>query len=75
MLLDNIPLYYRLKAVGNDRTSHFLISVCNGEECVEVDAGSDLLRALTHFRRIVNGKVTPCTLCDVLHDLHYFELF
>lgn len=71
----NLTLHYRLTAVGNEHASHFLISVCANEERAEINAGKDLLRALAHFRRIADGHVTPCTLCDVLCDLQYMDLF
>ena len=70
------PILYRLHAQGNESDSHFSISVTiPDEETCEVDAGSDLLRALNYYRRIKDGNVTPCTLTEILQDLRYLDNF
>ena len=73
--LSGIPYVYRLRAVGNELHSYFLISASAPGEEEQVSAGSDLLRAVSYFNRIVKNSVTPCTLEDVWDDLTYSEIF
>ena len=46
----------------------FLIRLSLGEECAIAPVGSSLSRAAELFDLLVEGTVTPCTLCDVLED-------
>ena len=69
------PLCYRLYLCGNENTQHFSISVASSSEESEIPAGSDLLRALDYFHRIVRGSVTPCTLAEIGEDMAYSDIF
>ena len=75
ILLLGIPMVYRLHAVEEGESSRFYISVVAPNEQCEVDAGSDLLRALGCYRRIVRGSVTPCTLSEIFQDIQYLDEF
>lgn len=71
--LGDLKLHYRLEAVGDAVCSCFCISISSDEDHALVRAGSDPLRALAYYRRIVNGGVTPCTLKDVFSDMQYLD--
>lgn len=66
-----MQLTYRLLLIPGDVMHHYSISISLGEETCEADAGSDLFRALEHYRRIREGCVTPCGLDDVMQELRY----
>lgn len=61
-------LQYRLlaKETYQDR---FRIRVTSGQEQTEASVGSDISSALNSYRAVVNGRVTPCCLHDVMYDL------
>jgi hypothetical protein len=69
------PLCYRFSLGGCEERPHFLISVASAEEQSEIAVGSDLLRALDYFHRIVSGSVTPCSLAEIGEDLAYSDIF
>lgn len=63
MLLD-----YRLVAY-HSQTERFRIRITSGAETVESTVGNDIEAALRAYRAILNGRVTPCGLEDVMYDL------
>lgn len=63
MLLD-----YRLLACQSP-TERFRICITSGSERVESVIGSDIEFALRAYRMILQGRVTPCALEDVMYDL------
>ena len=71
--LSELKLHYRLEAVGDAVCSCFCISISSDEDHALVRAGSDPLRALAYYRRIVDGGVTPCTLKDIFSDMQYLD--
>lgn len=66
-------LIYRFYATEQENQPHFYIFVCTEQDFSETEVGSDLLRALSYFRKIVDESVTPCTLADVVSDLIYWD--
>lgn len=66
-----MQLTYRFLLVPGEVMHRYVISVRLGEELCEAEAGSDLERALEHYRRIREGCVTPCGLDDVMQELRY----
>ncbi len=62
-------LIYQLLVCPADLRHRFCICIKKDEESAQAPAGSDLARAMTCYRRIVEGAVTPCTLEEVLADL------
>ena len=50
-----------------DKTA-FRITVSGDGERSEAFAGYELTRALAAFQMLVRGRVTACTLCDVIED-------
>lgn len=71
----DIALTYRLFALPSKSTTHFLIAANTAEDEAQVALGVPLPLALSYFQTITEGKVMPCTLCDVLEDLRYLENF
>lgn len=63
MLLD-----YRLVACQSP-SERFRICVASGDERVESVIGNDLEAALRTYRTVLQGRVTPCALEDVMYDL------
>ena len=61
-------LEYRL-LVRNTYADRFRVTVALGEERAESGVGNDIEAALGRFRSVVHGRVTPCTLSEVLCDL------
>ena len=51
------------------RGDRFRICVLLGSERAEFGVGNNLERALSIYRTVVRGRVTPCGLEDVLQDL------
>ncbi len=68
-----LSLIYRFYATEKENQPHFCIFVCTEQDFTEIDVGSDLLCALSYFRKIVDESVTPCTLADVVSDLIYWD--
>ena len=66
-----MQLTYRFSVLPGEVVNRYFISISLSEETCEVEAGSDLVRALGHYRRIREGCVTPCALDDVMQELHY----
>ncbi len=64
-------LAYQLMLSRGEELHSFCIRVSKGSEVREVDVGTDLSRALSWYEAIVRGRVTPCTLEEVLRDLQY----
>ncbi len=62
-------LRYRLSARSADGICQYSIGVGLGCEYCEMGVGQDLELAITYYHRIVQGRVTPCSLGDVLQDL------
>ena len=62
-------LTYRLSARSIEGVCQYSIGVGFGSEYREMDVGQDLELAVTYYRSIVSGRVTPCALEDVLQDL------
>ena len=69
------PLHYCFSVAECEREPKFYISIRHRQEQGEVAAGSDLLRALDFFRRIVRGGVLPLTLPELSQDFAYCEKF
>ena len=66
-----MQLIYRLLLVPGDVMHQYSISISLGGETCEADTGNELLRALEHYQRIHEGRVTPCGLEDVMQELRY----
>ena len=66
-----MQLTYLFSVLPNEGMNRYFISISLGEETVEREVGSDLLRALGDYRRIREGYVTPCALDDVMQELYY----
>lgn len=66
-----MQLFYSLAVKKSVPNNHFVISVFLDGETASVNAGDDLDLALEHYRRVVSGIVTPCTLEDVMSDFEY----
>jgi len=64
-------LTYQLVLLRGTEIHSFCIRVIKETEVQEVAVGTDLSRALSSYEQIVRGTVTPCTLEEVLRDLHY----
>ncbi len=66
-----MQLTYRFLLLQGEVMHRYSISISLGEETCEAEAGSDLMCALEHYRRIREGYVTPCGLDDVMQELQY----
>ena len=66
-------LFYRLLANTKEQDEKFWIEVAKIPEVHLCGVGNDLLVALDCYRKIVDGAVTPCTLEEVVDDLHDFH--
>ena len=64
-------LTYRLLLCPGEVMHRYFVSISLGEETCEAEAGNDLSRALCHYQRIRDGRVTPCGLDDVMQELYY----
>lgn len=71
----DISLTYRLFVLPSKSATHFLITAKTAEDEAQVALNVPLPMALSYFQKIAEGKVMPCTLCDVLADLRYLENF
>lgn len=60
---------YRLAVQNGAKNERFRLTIAKGEECCTADAGDDLFFAVDAYQKIVRGRVTPCTLEDVMADL------
>lgn len=70
--LPMLALTYHLHAEVVDRVaSRLWITVATEDESECAWVGWDLGRAVEYFDRIVQGRVTPCTLQDVVSDLQW----
>ena len=74
-LCNGLSLTYILRARADRVPTGFLIEVTLGKERSCHSVGTDLTYAISCFRRIVRGGVTPCTLVEILQDMHCEELF
>ena len=66
-----MQLSYLFSVLPEEGMNRYFISISLGEETCEAEVGSDLVRALGHYRRIREGYVTPCGLDDVMQELYY----
>ena len=66
-----MQLLYALSVKKSVPNNHFEVSVCMDGETAVADAGEDIDLAMEHYRRVVAGIVTPCTLEDVTSDFEY----
>jgi hypothetical protein len=66
-----MQLTYRFLVLPGEEMHRYFISISLEGETCEAEAGSDLIHALGHYRRIREGYVTPCGLDDVMQELHY----
>lgn len=64
-------LTYELRMITERVARRFLIRVEKADEFCVAELGGDLVRAVEHYRRVVDGTVTPCALEDVLQDIQY----
>ena len=64
-------LCYGLYMVGDRILRRFRIRVGKADEFCEADVGCDLFRAAECYQRVLNDRVTPCTLESVLAELQY----
>lgn len=63
-------LHYRLLTLRHGQQTRYYIQVeLNGERCTVLLPCNDRTDADQIFERIRRGKVTPCTLHDVLEDM------
>ena len=62
-------LRYRLYCVKTAGMERYLVEVGGLGMRAGRDLGEDAAWAFGAYRRIVQGTVTPCTLCDVVEDL------
>ena len=53
-----------------EENGRFHVVAANGAECEEVSVGNDICFAADCYRAVRDGRVTPCTLDDVIRDLH-----
>ena len=62
-------LEYRL-LVRNTYADRFRILITSGSERAEGGLGNEIGTALDCYRLVVDGRVTPCALEDVMYDLN-----
>lgn len=63
-------LQYRLRAIGRKSGTRYKVEVLlNGEEWASVTVVSDIETVLTLFEKICKGKVTPCTLSEIVREM------
>ena len=67
-----MTLRYQLTDGGRDG-SRFHIRAEHGNHFADVGVGSDLVFAVDCYRAVREGRVTPCTLEDVISDLRFQE--
>ena len=65
------PLIYRLYADGTRGACRYWMTVIAEDEQGEMELGSDICEAISRFRGIAGGGVTPCTLPDIEADMLY----
>ena len=66
-------LTYRLLLHPGEVMHRYFIGVSLGEQTCKAEAGNDLRCALSHYQRIREGIVTPCTLQEVMQELQYAQ--
>ena len=49
--------------------ARFRVVAANGAECEEIAVGNNICFAADCYRAVRDGKVTPCTLGEVVGDL------
>ncbi len=64
-------LTYRLSVCTGRSLHRYRIEVQKEDEFAAAEVGNDLERALSCYRSIVRGIVTPCTLEEVVRELQY----
>ena len=67
-------LIYRLRARHTPEGTRFVLSVHTATESCEADAGTDFFAALSLYRKIIRGRVTPCTLPDIAQDFAFDQV-
>ena len=66
---ESLSIDYHLYRVTTCRTSYYALEILlHDEQCMQV-LGSDEKIALRLFEIMVNERVTPCTLTEILHDI------
>ena len=66
-----MQLTYLFSVLPGEVINRYFITISLGEETHEAEVGSDLVRALGHYRRIREGYVTPCGLDEVMQELYH----
>lgn len=66
ILIGSEPAEYRLYAHGKQEMYVFCLRL--GRERKVLAVGNDIAYALSFYKLMLKGKVTPCTLEDILED-------
>ena len=66
-----MQLTYRFSVLPGEMMHRYIISILLENETCEADAGNDLVSALSYYRCIREGYVTPCALDDVMQELQF----
>ena len=67
-------LEYRLLACDT-YADRFRVQITSGQEQSESGLGNEIGSALETYRAVVNGRVTPCALDDVMYDQNRKGIF
>ena len=64
-------VFYRLYEIRRGAFKSYAINVSCGSENEMYTFGNERRSAIETYQTIVEGEVTPCTLCDIAHDFNY----
>lgn len=70
MRYQGLYLQYRLRAIGGHCGTRYKVEVIlNREERASATVTSDIETVLKLFENICKGKVTPCTLSEIVREM------